>query len=206
MPKPSRGPDQWFAEADEVGLLLELELAAAGAALAGLAQLPRDIYLTINVSPATLVTSAFRTLIAAVAGERIVVEITEHARVDDYDNLREAFAPLRSLGVRLAVDDAGAGFASLRHILQLEPEFVKLDRTLIAGIDCDRSRQALAAGLISFSQTIDATIIAEGIETAAEVFMLERLGARYGQGYFFARPGPLPLTVPTTAAGERAAA
>jgi EAL domain-containing protein (putative c-di-GMP-specific phosphodiesterase class I) len=97
--------------------------------------------------------------------------------------------------VRLAVDDAGAGFASLRHILRLAPDFIKLDRTLIDGIEKDRSRQALAAGLISFAERIDATIIAEGIEQIAEVDMLTSLGVGYGQGFFLARPGPLPLPV-----------
>ena len=95
--------------------------------------------------------------------------------------------------MRVAIDDAGAGFASLRHILRLEPEFIKLDRTLIDGIESDRSRQALAAGLISFAEGIDSTIVAEGIERPAEVEKLAELGVRYGQGYFFARPAPLPL-------------
>ena len=95
--------------------------------------------------------------------------------------------------MRLAVDDAGAGFASLRHILRLAPDFIKLDRTLIDGIERDRSRQALAAGLISFADKIEATIIAEGIERSAEVDALTALGVDYGQGFFIARPAPLPL-------------
>ena len=99
----------------------------------------------------------------------MVVEITEHARIDDYEALREALEALRDFGTRVAIDDAGAGFASLRHILRLEPEFIKLDRTLIDGIESDRSRQALAAGLISFAERIGATIVAEGIERPAEV-------------------------------------
>jgi EAL domain-containing protein (putative c-di-GMP-specific phosphodiesterase class I) len=93
----------------------------------------------------------------------------------------------------LAVDDAGAGFASLRHILRLAPHFIKLDRTLIDGIEADRSRQALAAGLISFAHKIEATIIAEGIERSEEVDALRELGVDYGQGFFLARPAPLPL-------------
>ena len=190
---PSRGPMRWFAEADEVGLLRDLELAAVRAALAGLPALPEHLFLAVNVSPATLCTPAFLRLIAASDGARLVVEITEHARIHDYEALREALGTLRDFGVRVAIDDAGAGFASLRHILRLEPEFIKLDRTLIDGIEGDRSRQALAAGLISFAEKIDATIVAEGIERPAEVEKLAELGVRYGQGYFFARPGPLPL-------------
>ena len=190
---PARGPVRWFAEAGEVGLLLELELAAVRAALVGLPDLPEHVFLTVNASPSTLCTAAFLRLIAASDGPRLVVEITEHARIDDYDALRETLDALRDFGVRIAIDDAGAGFASLRHILRLEPEFIKLDRTLIDGIEADRSRQALAAGLISFAEKIDATIVAEGIERLAEVEKLSELGVRYGQGYFFARPGPLPL-------------
>ena len=124
---------------------------------------------------------------------RLVVEITEHAPVDDYDQLKKALDPLRERGLRLAVDDAGAGFASLRHILNLAPDIIKLDRTLIDRIDEDCSRQALAAGLISFADKIDAAIVAEGIEREEEVHALDELGVGFGQGYFFARPGPLPL-------------
>jgi EAL domain-containing protein (putative c-di-GMP-specific phosphodiesterase class I)/DNA-binding NarL/FixJ family response regulator len=198
---PSRGPMRWFAEADEVGLLHELELVAVRAALAALPALPDHVFLSVNVSPATLATQGFLGLIAASDGARVVVEITEHARIDDYERLREALGAIRALGVRVAIDDAGAGFASLRHILRLEPEFIKLDRTLIDGIESDRSRQALAAGLISFAEKIDATIVAEGIERPAEVEALAGLGVRYGQGFFFARPAPLPLPLLVGASG-----
>jgi EAL domain-containing protein (putative c-di-GMP-specific phosphodiesterase class I)/DNA-binding NarL/FixJ family response regulator len=190
---PSRGPLRWFAEADEVGLLRELELAAVRTALAALPELPEHVFLSVNISPATVATPGFLRLIAGSDGARVVVEITEHARINDYDRLREALDGIREVGARVAIDDAGAGFASLRHILRLEPEFIKLDRTLIDGIESDRSRQALAAGLISFAEKIDATIVAEGIERPGEVEALAELGVLYGQGYFFARPGPLPL-------------
>jgi EAL domain-containing protein (putative c-di-GMP-specific phosphodiesterase class I)/DNA-binding NarL/FixJ family response regulator len=205
---PSRGPLRWFAEADEVGLLRELELAAVRVALTALPDLPEHIFLSVNVSPSTLATAGFLRLIAGSDSARVVVEITEHARINDYDSLGEALDAVRAFGVRVAIDDAGAGFASLRHILRLEPEFIKLDRTLIDGIEADRSRQALAAGLISFAEKIDATIVAEGIERPAEVEALSDLGVRYGQGYFFARPAPLPLPllVAATAADRDAAA
>ena len=200
--RPSRGPLRWFAEADEVGLLRELELAAVRVALTALPDLPEHVFLSVNVSPATLATPGFLRLIAGSDGARVVVEITEHARIHDYESLGEALDAVRAFGVRVAIDDAGAGFASLRHILRLEPEFIKLDRTLIGAIETDRSRQALAAGLISFAEKIDATIVAEGIERPAEVDALSDLGVRYGQGYFFARPAalPLPLLVGATVA------
>jgi len=205
---PSRGPLRWFAEADEVGLLRELELAAVRVALTALPDLPEHVFLSVNVSPGTLATPGFLRLIAGSDGARVVVEITEHARINDYERLGEALDAVRAFGVRVAIDDAGAGFASLRHILRLEPEFIKLDRTLIDGIEADRSRQALAAGLISFAEKIDATIVAEGIERPAEVEALSDLGVRYGQGYFFARPAPLPLPllVGATAADRDTAA
>jgi EAL domain-containing protein (putative c-di-GMP-specific phosphodiesterase class I)/CheY-like chemotaxis protein len=189
---PKRGPDRWFAEATEVGLRRELELAAVKVALAELPRLPAELYIAVNASPATLAGAGFRNLVAGIDATRVVVEVTEHAPIVDYDGLSQALARLRTLGIRLAIDDAGAGFASLRHILRLAPNFIKLDRTLIAGIQRDRTKQALAAGLISFAEKIDAGIVAEGIERAAELAALRELGVGFGQGYFLARPAPLP--------------
>src|SRR5262249_15808220 len=129
---------------------------------------------------------------------RIVVEVTEHMPVEDYNALNRALERVRALGVRLAIDDAGAGFASLRHILQLAPDFVKLDRTLIDDIERDRSHQALAAGLISFAKKIEATIVAEGIERKAQLRALRDLGVSCGQGFLLARPAPLPAASAST--------
>jgi EAL domain-containing protein (putative c-di-GMP-specific phosphodiesterase class I) len=188
---PEQGPDRWFADAGEVGLRAELELLAIRRAFERFADLPRSMHMAINASPATLLASTFRELIASSSIHRIVIEITEHAPVEDYDVLNESLRGIRELGGRLAIDDAGAGFASLSHILRLSPDFIKLDRTLTAGIEEDHCQQALAAGLISFSGTIGATIIAEGIEREEQVSVLSGLGVRYGQGYHLARPGPL---------------
>jgi len=191
---PKRGAELWFAEADAVDLCRELELATMKEALSVLPDLPAGIFLSFNASPKTLLSAAFRKLLLESSDPaRVVIEVTEHARIDNYERLNAAFDRVREVGVRLAVDDAGAGFASLRHILRLAPDFIKLDRTLIAGIESDRSRQALAAGLISFAERIDATIIAEGIEELAEVDMLTSLGVCHGQGFLLARPGPLRL-------------
>jgi len=189
---PQRGPDRWFAEAAQVGLRTELELAAVRKALAALPLLAPPLFLSINVSPSTIMTAAFRKLIVRAKDGRIVIEITEHAPIADYERLGAAVDRLRAEGVRLAIDDAGAGFASLRHILRLAPELIKLDRTLIHGIEVDRAQQALAAGLTSFAQGIDATIVAEGIEYIEELSVLEKLGVACGQGYYLGRPGPLP--------------
>ena len=123
--------------------------------------------------------------------EWLVVEITEHSAIDDYSVLTPVLAALRALGIRIAVDDASAGFASLRHALQLEPDSIKLDVSLTKGIDHDRKRRTLAAGMISFAAELGAEIVAEGIEEDAELATLRELGVTYGQGYLIGRPAPL---------------
>jgi EAL domain-containing protein (putative c-di-GMP-specific phosphodiesterase class I)/DNA-binding NarL/FixJ family response regulator len=190
---PERAPDRWFAEASEVGLRRELELVALRHALSNLSELPKGLFLSVNISPTTVRTPSFRKTMEGVDAKRIVLEVTEHTPVEDYDALNDALKRVRVLGARLAIDDAGAGFASLRHILRLAPDFVKLDRTLIDDIEHDRSHQALAAGLISFAKKIDATIVAEGIERDGQLRALRELGVSCGQGFLLARPSPLPL-------------
>jgi EAL domain-containing protein (putative c-di-GMP-specific phosphodiesterase class I)/DNA-binding NarL/FixJ family response regulator len=190
---PRRGPHQWFDEAREVGLGEELELLAVRRAVDALAEIPESAYLTVNVSPSTIRKRRFRQLVADVDGSRLVAEVTEHAPISDYERLAASVKALRAEGMKLAVDDAGAGFASLRHILRLDPDVIKLDLTLIRDIHRDRSKRALAAGLISFAHESDVTIVAEGIERAAEARTLMELGVEEGQGYYLGRPGPLPL-------------
>jgi EAL domain-containing protein (putative c-di-GMP-specific phosphodiesterase class I) len=126
--------------------------------------------------------------------ERLVLELTEHARVGNYDCLARAMDKLRAAGMRIAIDDAGAGFSSLRHILKLRPDLIKLDLSLIRDINLDSSKQALAASLISFAEKSNATIVAEGIETAQELSTLVRLGVGYGQGSFLGEPVPSLFT------------
>jgi EAL domain-containing protein (putative c-di-GMP-specific phosphodiesterase class I)/ActR/RegA family two-component response regulator len=188
---PHRGPEHWFREASEVGLSVQLELVSVERALARLAELPDGVYMSVNVSPATVVSTPFKRVLAGVPAERVVVEITEHAPIENYDTFTAGLASVRALGVRLAIDDAGAGFASLRHILRLEPELIKLDITLIAAIESDRSQQALAAGIISFADGIGATVVAEGIEHAEALEALRALGVPYGQGFHLGRPAGL---------------
>ena len=190
--EPRRSPDVWFAEAAAVALLVDLEMAAVRAAFGHFDLLPPDAYLSVNLSPETVLSQQPVELLTGLPGERIVVEVTEHAPVDDYEILNAALAELRSRGCRLAIDDTGAGFASLRHILRLAPDIIKLDITLTRGLDSDPARRALATALISFANDIGATLVAEGVETQAEVEALCALGVGLGQGYFFARPGPLP--------------
>jgi EAL domain-containing protein (putative c-di-GMP-specific phosphodiesterase class I) len=130
-------------------------------------------------------------LLQSVDINRVVLELTEHASVMDYRELTEALTPLRALGLRIAIDDAGAGYASMRHILSIEPDLVKLDISLTRGIDADRKRRALASALIAFARETDVGIVAEGVETSAELLTLQSLGVKRAQGFYLARPRPL---------------
>jgi EAL domain-containing protein (putative c-di-GMP-specific phosphodiesterase class I)/CheY-like chemotaxis protein len=188
-----RDPAAWFHEADTVGMRTDLELAAARRALSQVSLLPPGAYLSVNLSPEVATSEGFAGLLEEAPAGRVVIEVTEHAPVEDYEELKRRLAALRDRGVRLAIDDAGAGFASLQHIVRLDPDFIKLDIGLTRGIDRDRRRRALAAALISFAAEIDATIVAEGVETDREHHQLRALGVPCAQGYFLAPPGPLPL-------------
>ena len=191
---PDRTPDRWFEEAWSVGLGLELELLAIDMALEKLVELPVDVYVAVNTDPRTLVAPELtRLLFATGSPDRIVLELTEHAAVEDYEALNAALAPLRVVGVRLAIDDAGAGFASLQHVLKLRPDIIKLDRSLTQNIEDNPVRGALTAGLVSFAASLNATVCAEGVETERQLVALQRGGVGTAQGFFLARPGPLPL-------------
>jgi DNA-binding NarL/FixJ family response regulator/EAL domain-containing protein (putative c-di-GMP-specific phosphodiesterase class I) len=190
--EPRRGPDVWMAAAGEAGRRDQLELAAIRAQLARFSELPAPAYLALNISPTTAMSEELATLLSSLPMDRLVLEITEHAPVADYEALQAGLADLRAQGVRLAVDDAGAGFASLRHILQLSPDIIKLDGSLTRGIDADRARRSLASALIAFAAQMGMAVVAEGIETAAELATLLDLGVAYGQGYILRRPGEPP--------------
>lgn len=179
-------PDLRFAEAALVGLGAELEIATLAAALRSSSGLPGHIALHLNVSPALLGHPLLARLLGT-AERRIVVELTEHDRIDDYD---EVVLGLGRLGgdVRLAIDDAGAGFASMNHILALQPDEVKLDRLWVCGVDHDVARSALVSGMVSFADATETTLIAEGVETEAEAERLVDLGLRYAQGFHLGRP------------------
>ena len=142
------------------------------------------------MSPATALDPRFCELLLDVAG-RVVIEITEHAQVDDYDALRDALAPLRERGAQLAIDDVGAGFANLRHILRLAPDLVKLDLSLTHEISKDPAREALASSLVGFAEGVGALIVAEGISSDEDLALLRSLGVDYGQGFHLARPSAL---------------
>ncbi|MFZ0171077.1 MAG: EAL domain-containing protein [Acidimicrobiales bacterium] len=190
--RPVHGPDVWFAQAAALGLGVELELLALSAAVAHLPQIPAELSLALNVSPEAVLSGRLGLTLGNVPRARLVLEITEHAYIADYAKLRDALADLRRAGVMLAIDDAGAGYASLRHILQLAPDSIKLDISLTRDIHTVRSQRALAAALVAFAAETGASIVAEGIETAEELLTLQDLRVELGQGYYLGRPEPLP--------------
>jgi PAS domain S-box-containing protein len=185
-----RGPEDWFADAARVGLGVDLEVHAAQQALRAAAALPEDAYVSVNLSPETLLWPGLPDALrrAPIPLSRIVVELTEHAPVEDYDALDRALRPLRNGGLRIAVDDAGAGYATFRHILRLAPDLIKLDRSLISGIDGDPARRALAGAVVGFAREVHGVVVAEGIERPAELAVVLGLGVGAGQGYLFSRP------------------
>ncbi len=206
--EPQRSPAQWFIEAAEVGLGIRLELAALQRATEGLPLLPPNAFLSVNASAETIRSPALLDALDGLPASRLVIELTEHERIEDYELLVGPVARLRERGVRLAVDDAGAGFASLQHILRLAPDIIKLDRTFIEGLAHDPVRRALTTALVSFAGDIGAMLVAEGVATASELEALRSLGLHQGQGRFLGEPTALPFDPgrlahlgPTTAPG-----
>lgn len=193
---PERTPDKWFAEAASVGLGTELEMRALGNAVALSQHLPSGVFMSVNVSPATLAAPELDQTLSPVPCDRLVLEITEHAAVADYSVLKEVLKRLRERGVRLAIDDAGAGHSGLNQIVQLLPEFIKLDGFLTHGIDSDPVKRALAAALVRFAADVGASLIAEAVERPEELAALEELSVGFAQGFFLGRPLPLPGTSP----------
>ena len=187
-------PDQRFMEAHKVGLGSALESACVKAALEAAHDLGSDAFLSVNFSPTALLDGSAAATLAG-CQHNIVIEITEHARIDDYAAVREAVDRIE--GCSLAVDDAGAGYTSLRHIIELRPDYIKLDMSIVRNIDTDKARASMAAGMCYFAAQSGGTIIiAEGIETEAEAEVLRSLGVEFGtgrvwgQGFLFAKAAP----------------
>ena len=156
-----------------------------------LVRLPANAYVSINVTPAFLLQCDISGIYTPEEARRIVLELTEHEEIPDYDVLNARLKPLRDAGMRLAIDDAGAGYASMRHILLLSPDMLKLDMSLIRDIDQDRDKQSLVAALRGFAEVQGYKVVAEGIETEAELAELQTLSIGFGQGYLLSRPQPL---------------
>jgi EAL domain-containing protein (putative c-di-GMP-specific phosphodiesterase class I) len=189
--RPKRSPDLWFREAAQAGVGVELEIRAVELALGALSVFPSDVYLSLNASPATIVSGKLERVFEPVPAQRIVLEITEHTLIDEYSEIEEVLGRLRNRGMRVAVDDAGAGYASFRHILKLHPDLIKLDISLTRGIESNTARRALAAALIRFAEETGSELVAEGVETVAELRTLCDLGVDWVQGFLLGRPAPL---------------
>ncbi len=189
-----RSPEAMFADAASAGCLVELEFLAMEAALKAAVALPAPLYVSINLSPQACLDPRLENLIrnSPVKPSRVVLELTEHSPVADYDALRARLARVRKSGLRIAVDDTGAGFASMRHVLQLKPEFIKLDRDMVSGIDTHDVKKAFGTAMVEFAASIGATLVAEGIETEGELATLREIGVPAGQGYLLGRPAAAP--------------
>jgi EAL domain-containing protein (putative c-di-GMP-specific phosphodiesterase class I) len=182
-------PDVAFARAAAAGVGPDLEVAAIRRLIADAAALPARCWLSLNVSAATLLRGVLHGELDGV-DRPVVLEVTENEHVEDYATVRDALEALP--GVGLAVDDAGAGYASLRHIFELRPDYIKLDRTWVTGIDGDEVRRALVHGMLGFARAIDAQVVGEGVEREEEAAALAALGVPLAQGYLFGRPAPPP--------------
>lgn len=189
--EPLRSPDRWLDDAAQVGLQQQLEIALIKEALKGLDHFPVDCYVSLNVSPETILSGAVANTLANFPLKRIMLEVTEHELVTDYALIARTLEPLRQQGLLLAVDDAGAGYASFRHILKLKPDVIKLDSSLIHNIDSNNDCRALAAALIRFGEETGSRIVAEGVETEGELAMLRQLKVNKAQGYLLGIPAPL---------------
>jgi EAL domain-containing protein (putative c-di-GMP-specific phosphodiesterase class I) len=193
---PQPGPAAWFRGAIKAGWGPALETVALCGALDVLDSLPAGMTLTVNLSPRALLRPDVTELLLDATPARLLVEITEHEPVHDYPALLRALSGLRSAGVRIGIDDFGAGHSSLRHVLQLAPDLVKLDISIIRNVDVDPSRQALVEAMLAFCSRVGADVIAEGVEEAGELITLLELGVQYGQGWFLARPAAAEVVLP----------
>lgn len=189
---PYRTPDLWFAAAARVGRGVELEIAAIAAAIVAAQDLPAEVSLSVNASPATLAHPGLLDLVRSCDGRQLTVEVTEHAVIEDYHLMKERLVEIRALGVQIAVDDAGAGIASLQHIVQLAPEIIKLDISLTQHAGSSPFRRAMAGALIEFAHRSGAQLVVEGIEDSADLTLWSALGADAVQGYLVGYPAALP--------------
>lgn len=185
---PKAPPDVWFARAASAGREVELELATLTAALEAYKKMGAPAPISLNASPECLQDERLHDLMEQAHSHGVILEVTEHAVVSDYAVLRDALHALETENIRFAVDDAGAGFASLRHIVNLNPDIIKLDSTLVRNITVYPVQYALAETLVDFAHQIDAQIVAEGVEEAPDLIAWRDLGADAVQGYLLAHP------------------
>lgn len=198
FPAPGSAPGPWFSRAERAGEAERLDLLCLRSALGHAERV--GVHLSVNASPRTVVSPAFGHLLEDVRGtgrlDGLAVEITEHEPVDDYGALAAALAPLRERGLAVAVDDAGAGFASMRHVVQLAPDVVKIDMSIVRDVHRSCGGSAMAAALVGFARRTGAYTVAEGVETTDELDHLVGLGVDMAQGHLLARPAPAPTWEP----------
>jgi EAL domain-containing protein (putative c-di-GMP-specific phosphodiesterase class I) len=187
---PYRTPDIWFNEATQLGLGEPLEMLAIQNTLDYIDKFDKATYISVNTAPEHILSGAIAKVFEQIDCNQIVLELTEHTQVLDYPAMREALKPLRIKGMRLAIDDAGAGFSSFQHILELEADIIKLDISLTQNINKERSKYLLAKALCGFAKAINCIILAEGVETQDELDTLRVLGVDKVQGYLLGRPAP----------------
>jgi EAL domain-containing protein (putative c-di-GMP-specific phosphodiesterase class I)/CheY-like chemotaxis protein len=199
LTRPRRSPEVWFAEARGTGVGIDLELAAARRALSQLRNLPNTAQLAVNLSPEAISSEQVVEVFERVPLDRVIVEVTEQTRIVEEERFQSRIAEWRSQGLLLAVDDVGAGFSGLNRVVDLRPDYIKLDLALTQGIAVDRVRRELVGTLATFASGIDTSVIAEGIESDAQIAGLLEVGVELGQGFRVGRPGPLP---PTEAGGR----
>jgi len=184
-------PDMFLAQAAQMGLGIDLETAIVQRVMSMVPQLPDDVFVAVNISPGAALAAPWQRLLATVDPSRIVLELTEHDAVLNYGALDDALETCRSRGIRVAVDDVGAGFASFSHVLELSPEFVKIDQSITRHIDTDDARRRLAHAIAELAGQMGSTVIAEGVETQGELDAVSAAGIKTAQGYYLARPKPL---------------
>lgn len=188
---PVTNPEVWFAAARERGWLARLEAAALQSALTRRADLPVNTYMTVNLGPDVLEDPQVQDVLTSAGSlAGLVVELTEHAKVESYTTLQPVLERLRGAGALISLDDAGSGYAGLTHMLNVRPSFIKLDRALISGVDRNESKQALVEMMGTLGSRLDAWLVGEGVETRAELDTLVRLGVPLLQGYHLGRPAP----------------
>jgi diguanylate cyclase (GGDEF)-like protein len=184
--EPQRSPDSWFNQAARCGRGLALEMAAIKAALATPGR-PAGTYLSLNFSPSALASPKIMAVLPRNMSD-IVVEVTEHELASEDGGLEDGIAKMRARGARIAVDDAGAGYAGLNQVMRVQPDVIKLDRSLIEGVQSDSAKSALVEFFVMFARRVGAGVCTEGIETLDELRTLINLGVTYGQGYLLGRP------------------
>ncbi|HET9124295.1 MAG TPA: bifunctional diguanylate cyclase/phosphodiesterase [Solirubrobacteraceae bacterium] len=199
-------PLHWFALADELGARDRLELACLQAALEHFGRRPPGTSLSVNISSPLLADPRTQGLLAGHADlHGLIVELTENSVVEDPAALREQIDALTARGARIALDDLGAGYSGLTQMMTVRPHYLKLDRGLISGIDRDPDRAALVTAMLSYARHTGGRLVAEGVETEAELETLRALGVTLIQGFYLGRPAP-PWPAPSAAARAAGAA